>query len=87
MQKVTEILEYLQQGKVFTSTADTTMEKQTLLAEIKRLRQILENLSRALQTIKSSETFISISNISDYDVYFLNIRQQLQEQLNQLQNG
>ncbi len=86
LQRVTEILESLQQGKAFTSKADTANEKLALQIEIERLRKSLQDLNIAIDTIKTSETFEKITNIQDWDAYFAQTKQQLQEQLNQLEN-
>lgn len=87
LQRVTEILENLQNGKAFTSKADTANEKNTLLAEVERLRQYLKALAAAINAIKTSETFTTISSIEDWDDYFTNTKEQLQQQLNELENG
>ena len=86
LQRVTEILESLQQGKAFTSKADTANDKIALQIEIERLRKSLQDLNIAIDTIKTSETFEKITNINDWDAYFVQTKQQLQEQLNQLEN-
>jgi DnaJ domain len=86
LQRVTEILESLQQGKAFTSKADTANEKLALQIELERLRQRLQDLNNAISTIKTSEPFEKITSIKDWDEYFENTKQQLQEQLNQLEN-
>ena len=86
LQRVTEILESLQQGKAFTSKADTANDKIALQIEIERLRKSLQDLNIAIDTIKTSETFEKITNIKDWDAYFVQTKQQLQEQLNQLEN-
>ncbi|MEO7308951.1 MAG: J domain-containing protein [Chitinophagaceae bacterium] len=85
--RVSEILETLQNGKAFTSKADTANAKQTLLAEVERLRQYLKALAAAITAIKTSETFITVSSIEDWDIYFAETKQQLQQQLNELENG
>jgi hypothetical protein len=87
LQRVAEILESLQQGKVFTSKADTANEKLVLQIEIERLRERLQDLNNAISTIKTSDTFEKITNIKDWDEYFTQTKQQLQEQLNQFENG
>ena len=87
LQRVAEILENLQNGKAFTSKADTANEKKTLIAEIERLRQYLKALAAAIITIKTSEPFTTISSIKDWDAYFTTTKEQLQQQLNELQNG
>lgn len=86
LQRVAEILESLQQGKAFTSKADTTNEKLALQIEIERLRKSLQDLNNAISTIKTSEPFEKITNIKDWDEYFAQTKQQLQEQLNQLED-
>lgn len=86
LKRVAEILEELQQGKAFTSKADTANEKSILRAELERLRNRLSALSAAITTIKLSDTFVKILNIKNWDEYFLNTKQQLEEQLNQLDN-
>lgn len=84
LKRVAEILGELQQGKAFTSKADTANEKSILRAELERLNLLLSELSAAIITIKSSETFVKIINIENWDEYFLNTKLQLEEQLNQL---
>ena len=86
LQRVAEILESLQQGKAFTSKADTANEKLALQIEIERLRKSVQDLNNAITTIKTSEPFEKITNIKDWDEYFAQTKQQLQEQLNQLED-
>jgi hypothetical protein len=85
LQRVTEILESLQQGKIFTSKADTTNEKLSLQIELERLRNRLDELTKVLFTIKNSEVFEKIVNIKDWDEYFSITKKQLKEQLNQIE--
>lgn len=87
LQRVSEILESLQQGKAFTSKADTANEKLALQIEIERLRKILEDINNAISTIKTSDTFEKITNIKDWDEYFAKTKQELEEQLYILENG
>ena len=84
LKRVTEILEKLRHGKAFTSKADTANEKSILRAEVERLHIRLSELSAAIITIKSSDTFVNIINIKNWDEYFLNTKQKLEEQLNRL---
>jgi DnaJ domain len=85
--KVIEILNTLKHGDIFTSKADSATEKQTLLTELKRLRQKLNRVNDAIAHIKNSDTFITINSIADLDDYFIQTKQQLEEQLKQLKNG
>lgn len=87
LKRVIEILESLQQGKAFTSKADTANEKLTLQVELERLRTRLDELNKEIVEIKTSETYQSIINITDWDEYFTKIKQELQERLNELESG
>lgn len=84
LQRVSEILDGLQKGTAFTSKADTANEKETLIAELERLRQKLHDLNVTIDTIKESEAFKTINSISDWDEYFAKTKEQLREQLNTL---
>lgn len=87
IERVKEILEDLQKGKTFTSKADTSNEKLTLQVELERLRKHLNELNKEIIVVKTSEAFEKITSINDWNEYFTQIRQQLQEQLNQLSSG
>ncbi|MCE9540097.1 MAG: DnaJ domain-containing protein [Bacteroidetes bacterium] len=85
--RVSEILEDLLNGKSFKSKSDTVNEKISLQAELERLRNRLNGLTKEIIKIKTSETFEKITSIKDSDEYFTEIKKQLQEQLSQLENG
>lgn len=87
LRRVNEILESLQQGKIFRSIADTANVKITIQNELKRLRIRLEELNREITIIKESETFEKITSIENWDDFFASTKQQLKEQLNELANG
>jgi hypothetical protein len=84
LKKVTEILNFLQQGKAFTSKADAADEKSVLQQEIERVRYRLNELQVEIAIIKSSDTFITITNIKDWDLYFSETKQRLQSQLSEM---
>jgi len=87
LKKVSEILYKLQHGKAFTSRADTTNEKLALQQEIERLRSRWNELKEEIIKIKTSDIFVTITNIKDWDIYFSETKQQLQEQIAELENG
>ena len=87
LERVSEILEGLQKGTAFTSKADTTNEKVSLIAELERLRQKLHDLNETIVEIKESDAFKTISSISDWDEYFARTKEKLKEQLTQLEHG
>lgn len=84
LKKVSEILIDLQQNRTFESKADTANEKTSLLKELDYLRKRLKVLKKKIYTIKTSETFKTISRIKSWDKYFAFKKKQLQDQLNQL---
>ncbi len=87
LQRVSEILEGLQKGNAFTSKADTANEKVSLIAELERLRQKLQDLNETVLAIKESDAFKTISSINEWDAYFSNTKEKLKEQLTQLEHG
>ncbi|MCX6351403.1 MAG: hypothetical protein NTX03_06050 [Bacteroidetes bacterium] len=84
LEKVSEILERLEQRKFFTSKADTANEKQILQSEVERLRMRLNELKAEFEGLQKSEAYKTIEAIADWDEYFFQSKMQLQEQLNQL---
>ena len=87
LKRVTEILESLQQGKIFISKSDAANEKLTLVAELNRLRLLLQKLTREIMDTKASDTFKMIMGIADWDEYFIQTKKQLEAQLNQIEDG
>jgi hypothetical protein len=87
LKRVSEILESIEQGKIFISKADVANEKKTLLAELERLRFCLNELNKEVAKIRTSDTYKKIVDITDWDEYFSETKAQLQEQLNHLENG
>jgi DnaJ domain len=87
LKSVTEILEGLQKGKAFASKSDTANKKLVLQAELKRLRLRVIELTKEIATIKESDTFETITNIKSWDDYFAKTKEQLKEQLSQLENA
>lgn len=87
LKKVREILENLEKGNFFVSKSDAINEKQMLQAEMEKLRLRIKEINEQLQSIKQSEAYKTISSIDNWDEYFANAKQQLSEQLTQLENG
>ncbi len=87
LKRVREILENLEKGNFFVSKSDSITEKQLLKAEIEKLRMRIKELKEQMKTIKESEAFTTISGISDWDAYFKETKEKLQEQAKELDNG
>jgi len=84
LKKVTEILEELEKGNYFKSKSDTISEKELLKVAIAKLRKQIEKLEIEIITIKQSDTFKTIIEITDWDTYFKNTKQILQIELDHL---
>lgn len=84
LKKVTEILEELEKGNYFKSKSDTISEKELLKVAIAKLRKQIEKLEIEIVTIKQSDTFKTIIEITDWDTYFKNTKQILQIELDHL---
>ena len=87
LQKVTEILKKIQQSDAFTNIESTVNEKSSLKAKIQSLRQRIYELEAAIISVKNSDTYKTILRINNWDEYFSEIKQQLQEQLIKSANG
>ena len=82
LKKVTEILENLNKGNFFVSKSDTITEKQLLKAEIEKLKIRISELLQQVELIKESDAYKTISSIKDWDVYFKETKEKLQQQVN-----
>ena len=87
LQKVREILESLERGDFFVSKSVAINEKQLLKTAIENLRLRIKELKEQVQSIKESEAFTTVSNISDWDAYFKETRQTLTEQVKELEDA
>ena len=87
IKRVREILENLEKGHFFISKSDTINEKMLLQAEIKKQRLKVKELENQLLIIKESDTYKVISSINNWDGYFINAKQKLNLQLNELEGA
>jgi hypothetical protein len=84
LEKVKRILKDLEIGNSFRSQSDTISEKELLKAMVEKLRQKLQQLEKEIITIKESETFMTINTIADWDIYFNETKNQLEQELQSL---
>ena len=87
LQRVTEILHNLQQGKNFSTKLDGANEKLALKLELNRLMALLSELIQTIVLIKASEAYTTIRDIVNWDEYFIKTKKELQEQLNEMEYG
>lgn len=86
LQRVREILENLENGNYFVSKSDTINEKILLKAEIEKLRIRINELKAQVVVLKESEAYRTICKISNWDTYFAETKQKLQDQSKQLES-
>jgi len=80
IERVSEILSNLEKG-FFTNKSEKENEKKELLAALNQLRTKRDELENTLVNLKTSETYKTVSEISDWDAYFENIKRQLKEEI------
>jgi len=82
--KVTELLEYLEEGNYFKPKSETVLEKDLLKAAIEKLRSQIKILEIEIIDIKESNTFRTITNIENWDDYFEDVKEKLNRELEEL---
>jgi hypothetical protein len=82
--KVKQILKNLQTGNSFASQTESITEKEKLIIALHKLKQKLKQLEKDIITLKESETFETINNITNWDTYFKETKTQLQQELQNL---
>ena len=80
LQKVKEILENLEKGNFFVNKSDAINEKQLMKAEIEKLKIRIRDLQQQMQLIKESDTYKTINSIKDWDFYFKETKEKLEDQ-------
>ena len=84
LKRVTEILQTLERGDTFVPRSETITEKTLLKNERSRLQSLTAQLQTNVRTLQQSETYQTISQLTDWDVYFAEKRQQLAGQMDAL---
>ena len=82
LKKVKDILTNLEKG-VFLSNTDVTNEKEKLLILVQQLRIKRDLMEEELNGLRNSETYNTVSGIDNWDEYFKNTQEKLNEQLAQ----
>jgi len=82
--KVNEILKELESGNIFKSKSDTISEKDLLIADIEKLKIQIVKAIDEITDIKNSETYNLINEITDWNEYFLNTKEKLQLEFDNL---
>lgn len=85
LSKVSEILTELEKGNFFRTTSETITEKDLLQVEITRLKRQIKIIENEIVSIKLSDTYRKVIEISDWDSYFEETRQKLNKELEYLE--
>jgi hypothetical protein len=85
LSKVSEILTELEKGNSFRTTSEIITEKELLQVEIARLKRQIKIIVNEIVSIKLSETYRKVIEISDWDSYFEETRQKLNKELDFLE--
>ena len=84
LQKVNQLLHDLENGKKFVSQADSISEKEKLKITLEKLKQKLKGIENEIISLKETEIFTTINNITNWDNYFTETKTQLEEELQNL---
>ena len=87
IKKVKEILENLEKGNLFVNKSESITEISKLKVEIIKLKTKLEKIISEIENLKSTDPYLTIIKIEDWDNYFKTKKNILTEELNYLQNN
>ena len=79
-----EIYDNLKNGHFSTMSATIT-DAQILLKQVVRMRNKLKELSKNIAVLKATETYKKVSAISDWNEYFSDLKEQLQQELERME--
>lgn len=81
---VKEIMLSLKSGRNFYTDSDIINDKEILKVKIIEIRQKIDEIEQEIDEIKADETFQTIQEIDDWDVYFEKMREALQKRYENL---
>ncbi|GAB3640174.1 phospholipase D-like domain-containing protein [Spirosoma arcticum] len=84
LKRVSEIHQTLEQGDTFVPRSESITGKALLKNERNRLQFLAAQLRTDVQTLHQSETYQTISQLTNWEIYFAQKRQQLAEQMDAL---
>ncbi|MFV9552536.1 J domain-containing protein [Algibacter sp. PT7-4] len=87
LERVSEILDSLENDNLFIKKSDSINEKSILKVEIINLRKKISNIEDKLNELKNSETYQSIIKIENWESYFENTKKTLFEELRNLKDN
>ena len=79
--EVKRILHALKQGVPLSEASETMSDLEMLRDEVARLRILIQEAREKLDEIKGSESWVTISELDDWDAYFEEKREQLLDEI------
>lgn len=87
IKRVKEILKNLEKGNLFVNKSESITEISKMKVEILKLKTKLEKIIFEIENLKSTDPYLTIIQIEDWDNYFKIKKNILDEELNYLQNN
>lgn len=84
--QVKKILHSLENGLVFETLSSSSNNKELLKKKIKEYKENIANLEKEIIEIQADETFTIISQLEEWNEYFEELKAQLLEEKEQLEN-
>lgn len=83
--KIKEILHNLENGTTFEVASDNIENKEILKSKIEEFKSFIQKLQDEIEEIKSDDTFVAISELDDWNLYFEELKSELQKQEKELE--
>ena len=84
LEAVNKILKDLESGYTFAKSSDVITDKDILRMKIEDIRAKIDSITDEINKIKEEETFQTIVEIDDWGDYFDDLKEQLEEELDEL---
>ena len=84
LEAVNKILKDLESGYIFAKSSDVITDKDILRMKIEDIRVKIDSMTDEINEIKKEETFQTIVEIDDWDEYFDDLEEQLEDELEEL---
>ena len=84
LQAVNKILKDLESGYTFAKSSDVITDKDIFRMKIEDIRVKIDSMTDEINEIKNEETFQTIVEIDDWDDYFDDLEEQLEDELEEL---
>ena len=84
IRRVGEILDSLENNHIFKSKSETVTQSEKVRLSIIKIKAKIEETVACIVGIKENDTYLTISEIDDWDGYFTDLKQKLKQTLSSL---